>query len=139
VSFGQTWRTTGFPCNYHGTGRARHRLPGQGACKTVCRQTLADGWTVDYDEGTEITVSSPDGKTTRKFKCVKGQWVQEMGTVATTILAPTVTCPAGTRNLRGPGEPAPTPPYSTGTFPASIETVALRPMGGSMSSNDADV
>jgi hypothetical protein len=47
-----------------------------GKCKTVCRQKLADGWTVDYDEGTTITVSSPDGKTKNSFTCRNGNWVK---------------------------------------------------------------
>jgi hypothetical protein len=46
-----------------------------GTCKTVCRQQLPNGNTVDYAEGTEITVNQPDG-TSRKFTCKNGDWVE---------------------------------------------------------------
>jgi hypothetical protein len=45
-----------------------------GTCKEYCRQQLPNGNTVDYPEGTEITVNQPDG-TSRKFTCKNGQWV----------------------------------------------------------------
>jgi hypothetical protein len=43
-------------------------------CVTVCRQQLANGSSVDYSEGTEITVNLTDG-TSRKFTCKNGSWV----------------------------------------------------------------
>ncbi|MGE5595718.1 MAG: hypothetical protein ACM3S1_06730 [Hyphomicrobiales bacterium] len=44
-------------------------------CAQSCTQTLSDGATVYYEDGTEITIVTADGKTT-KFKCKDGTWVQ---------------------------------------------------------------
>lgn len=82
------------------------KCSGTGQCVTVCRQQLANGNTVDYSEGTTITVNYPDG-TSRSYTCKDGNWVPTRTTILGTILAPspvvfaapinvtTVTCPVG--------------------------------------------
>jgi hypothetical protein len=76
-----------------------------GSCVTVCRQTLPNGNTVDYSEGTVITVNYSDG-TSRKYKCTNGDWVPITSTLASGIvitsfggsIAPVaVTCPVGVK------------------------------------------
>jgi hypothetical protein len=54
---------------------------------TVCRQDLPNGGSVDYAEGTVITVHHPDG-TTAKYTCTNGEWVRTARTILGSILAP---------------------------------------------------
>jgi hypothetical protein len=54
---------------------------------TYCRQNLPNGGSVDYSEGTVITVHHPDG-TTAQYKCVNGQWIRQSRTILGSILAP---------------------------------------------------
>jgi hypothetical protein len=49
-----------------------------GNCVTRCSQTLGNGSFLEFDEGTEITVTDKDG-VVRKFKCVNGDWVLQAG------------------------------------------------------------
>lgn len=49
-----------------------------GNCVVRCSQTLSNGTFIEYDEGTEITATDSSGRTV-KFRCVKGQWVQQAG------------------------------------------------------------
>lgn len=44
-------------------------------CKVYCTQQLPNGNTVEYEDGTNITVTTPDG-TEHKFTCKNGQWVR---------------------------------------------------------------
>lgn len=55
----------------------RKRACDGGKCRIVCREQIKDGSgaTVDYEEGTTITVREPDGRV-RRFKCTDGNWVQ---------------------------------------------------------------
>lgn len=45
------------------------------SCARMCTQKLPDGATVYYPDGTEITITTADGKTTT-FKCKDGNWTQ---------------------------------------------------------------
>ncbi len=53
------------------------KCSANGSCKTYCREQLADGASVDYADGTEITVNLTDG-TSRKFTCKNGKWVASL-------------------------------------------------------------
>jgi hypothetical protein len=55
----------------------RKRACDGGKCRIVCREEVRDGTgaTVDYEEGTTITIREKDGKV-RRFKCTDGHWVQ---------------------------------------------------------------
>lgn len=44
-------------------------------CRTVCRQDLANGNTVDYEEGATLTLNLQDG-TKQKYQCKNGEWVR---------------------------------------------------------------
>ena len=61
-------------------------------CAQMCTQKLPDGSTVYYPDGTEITITTADGKTT-SFKCSNGTWTQTARFIPTDIL--------GTINLVG--------------------------------------
>lgn len=91
-----------------------------GSCVTVCRETLPNGNTVDYSEGTVITVNYQDG-TSQKYKCTDGNWVPVTGTLTSVIVVTSfrgfttpvaVTCPVGVRVCAVPvatTAPAPQP------------------------------
>ena len=55
-------------------------------CVVYCSQTLSNGNFIEYEEGTVITSTDASG-TTRKFKCVNGQWVQQASLVSGAGLA----------------------------------------------------
>jgi hypothetical protein len=91
-----------------------------GSCVTVCRETLPNGNTVDYSEGTVVTFNYNDG-TSKKYKCTNGNWVPVTGTLASGIIVTSfggfttpvaVTCPVGVRICAVPvatTAPAPQP------------------------------
>ncbi|MBE0611286.1 MAG: hypothetical protein IH609_18030 [Dehalococcoidia bacterium] len=49
------------------------RCDEAGNCKVYCTQNLPNGGVVEYEEGTQITVTTSDGKE-YKFVCKNGQW-----------------------------------------------------------------
>jgi hypothetical protein len=64
-----------------GTAQARSvRCDAAGHCTTYCTQTLANGNVIEYTEGTNITVTSPDGHE-YKYTCKNGNWVATTRTV----------------------------------------------------------
>jgi hypothetical protein len=50
------------------------RICSPEGCKSVCRHVEANGNVVDYDEGTKITVTNPDGNR-QTYTCKNGEWV----------------------------------------------------------------
>ncbi|GMV85876.1 MAG: hypothetical protein AMXMBFR80_17310 [Dehalococcoidia bacterium] len=49
------------------------RCDEAGNCKVYCTQTLPNGSYVEYEEGTQITITDKDGNEF-KFVCKNGQW-----------------------------------------------------------------
>jgi len=60
------------------------RCDAKGVCKTYCTQTLPNGNFVEYEEGTKIIVTNPDGTETH-YTCKNGQWVQSASIVVNTL------------------------------------------------------
>jgi hypothetical protein len=66
--------------SFAATAPAVHAQPNNGGTPTGCKITGKDAngatFIDTYAEGSEITVTTPNGGTT-KFKCVNGSWVQQ--------------------------------------------------------------
>ena len=69
------------------------RCDANGTCKTYCTQSLPNGNYVEYEEGTNIIVTNPDGTETH-YTCKNGEWVK---TARANPVISVLAHPAGTR------------------------------------------
>jgi hypothetical protein len=96
---------------------------GPQGCKVYCRQQLADGNTADYPEGTQVTITTPDGKS-RTFTCTNGSWVGLTTGGTGSVLRDLVVAPGGfaTVDVPCPGIRACPPGGTIGLPPLAAPT-----------------